>query len=127
LTAFSLSCESKQKTEVAKTAEPQQAVGQVVDASKQTPLQGPFQKEQGNCWTAALQQHTAAADNSKESSRSKLVMYEDGKPLGPGHAMHDEIRTKGGGKYSHWNDTLYFSTSDNSDPNKNGKKYTFSL
>ena len=50
---------------------------------------------------------------------------EDGKPLGPAHAVHEDIRTKGRGAYSHWTaDLLYFSASDNGDPRKNGRAYT---
>ncbi len=50
---------------------------------------------------------------------------EDGKPLGPGAPVHEDIRTKGRGAYSHWTaDLLYFSASDNGDPRKNGRAYT---
>jgi len=126
LAASLFSCESKQKAEVGKAGETQQTAGPVVDVSKQMPLQGPYKKEQGNCWIVGLPQYENSSDNMKEGTRSKLVLYEDGKPLGPAHSLHDDIRTKGGGRYSHWTDTLYFSASDNSDPNKNGRKYSFS-
>src|SRR5262249_35743490 len=33
---------------------------------------------------------------------SRLELFEDGKPLGPPHQMHDVIRNKGGGAFSHW-------------------------
>ena len=56
---------------------------------------------------------------------SMCVLLEDGKPLGPPRALHADIRKKGRGRYSHWTQrTLYFSTSDNSDPRTNGRKYT---
>jgi hypothetical protein len=48
---------------------------------------------------------------------------EDDRVLGPGQALHDDIRRHGAGRYSHWERTLYFSTSDNSDPNANGRSY----
>ncbi|MEN6642855.1 MAG: hypothetical protein ABFE08_10445 [Armatimonadia bacterium] len=55
---------------------------------------------------------------------SKLVLLEDGKPLGPKNSPHAVIRTDGGGRYSHWGArTLWFSTSDNSDPRTNGRQY----
>jgi hypothetical protein len=57
-------------------------------------------------------------------NRSALILYEDGKPLGPARAVHAQIREHGQGRYSHWTRaTLYFSTSDNSDPRVNGRKY----
>src|SRR5436853_5305763 len=52
----------------------------------------------------------------RSARRSRLRLMEDGKPLGPAHASHDDIRSHGGGLFSHWGDDLYFSTSDNSDP-----------
>jgi hypothetical protein len=55
---------------------------------------------------------------------SRLVLLEDGKPLGPAHQMHDVIRNKGMGRFSHWGDGLHFSASDNSDPRTNGRSYT---
>jgi pectate lyase len=57
----------------------------------------------------------------------KLRVFEDGKELGPGEALHATIRDTGLGAYSHWKGTntfvIYFSTSDNSDPNTNGRTY----
>jgi hypothetical protein len=58
----------------------------------------------------------------------QLRVYEDGRELGPGGSMHEDIRNKGLGAYSHWDAgewgyRVYFSTSDNSDPTKNSRKY----
>jgi hypothetical protein len=61
------------------------------------------------------------------SSSSNLQLREDGVLLGPAHAMHDDIRVLGHGRFSHWHDTLYFSTSDGTDPRSNGRAYTVSL
>ena len=55
---------------------------------------------------------------------SRLELFEDGKPLGPPHQMHDVIRNRGGGAFSHWGTGLHLSTSDNSDPRTNGREYT---
>jgi hypothetical protein len=55
---------------------------------------------------------------------SRLVLLEDGTLLGPPHQMHDVIRNKGMGRFSHWGNGLYFSSSDNSDPRRNGRVYT---
>lgn len=58
---------------------------------------------------------------------SRIELFEDGKPLGPGGAMHVDIRERGLGAWSHWDFAsrfhVLFSTSDNSDPNENGRRY----
>jgi len=57
-------------------------------------------------------------------SASALVLMENGKALGPAHSRHDDIRRFGRGRFSHWGNEVYFSTSDNSDPRSNSRKYT---
>lgn len=91
------------------------------------PLVGPFVKETGFCWTADLPKYEGSSDNVKDNVGSKLVLYEDGKRLGPAHSIHDDIRQKGQGRFSHWGKYVYFSASDNSDPNTNGKKYSIAM
>jgi hypothetical protein len=76
--------------------------------------------EQGHCWLAPLPGHLP----SDAESGSRIRVLEDGKALGPAHASHDEIRRVGSGRFSHWGAQLYFSTSDNSDPRSNGRRYT---
>jgi len=49
--------------------------------------------------------------------------FEDSQELGPAAASHDVIRNVGCGAFSHWGRQLYLSTSDNSDPNTNGRTY----
>jgi len=55
---------------------------------------------------------------------SQLQLLENGRPLGPGHALHQTIRDVGQGTFSHWIGHLYFSTSDGTDPRTNGRHYT---
>lgn len=56
--------------------------------------------------------------------RSKLVLYEDGKPLEPAHNGHIDTMENGMGRWSHWGvRRIQFSTSDNSDPRTNGRQY----
>lgn len=64
-----------------------------------------------------------SGDNADEPFRSPLIVLENGVGLGPPHAVHALIREKGRGLFSHWGDTLYFSSSDNSDPRHNGREY----
>lgn len=84
------------------------------------PIATPIQKETGYAWYVKTDIDPAAR---------KLHVFEDGRELGPGDSIHDDIRKKGLGAYSHWNAQaqgflVYFSTSDNSDPNTNGRTYT---
>jgi SAM-dependent methyltransferase len=61
------------------------------------------------------------------ANRSPLLLYENDVLLGSAHSPHVEIREIGLGRYSHWNNTLYFSTSDNTDPRTNGRTYKFKI
>lgn len=54
---------------------------------------------------------------------TEVRLFEDDGEIGPGNALHDDIREHGGGSYSVWNGTLYFSTPDGSDPITNGRSY----
>lgn len=65
----------------------------------------------------------SASDGAAGPARSRLIVYEDTTRLGPAHAQHADIRAAGGGRYSHWNGALYFSSSDNTDPRSNGRVY----
>jgi hypothetical protein len=71
------------------------------------------------------------ADSSAQQRISRLVLLENGKRLGPGHSPPGEVRDIGKGRYSHWHDGqaewLFFSTSDNSDPRENGRRYTITV
>jgi len=43
--------------------------------------------------------------------------------LGPAHTFHAEIVKNGSGRFSHYENDVVFSSSDNSDPNLNGRVY----
>ena len=98
-------------------------------------LNPPFQQDGEVGWTARL--HMAAAlapleaqaDNLEQPYRSPLQLYENDAPLGPAHSLHALIRSTGSGRFSHWGprQILLFSTSDNSDPNRNGRAYTIKI
>ena len=78
-----------------------------------------FAPEQGYCYVSSL---PPLLLSDRESS-SSLEFFEDGRPLGPAHASHQDIRGIGHGRFSHWGQQLYFSTSDNTDPRANGRRY----
>jgi pectate lyase len=45
--------------------------------------------------------------------------------LGLAHSLHADIIAHGKGRFSHWGTSVYFSASDNTDPNQNGRTYRF--
>lgn len=93
---------------------------------KPNALEKPFSHAGGFAYAAPLPQALAAqADDNSDHMRSRVMLYEDGKPLGIAHCVHDAIRAHGSGRFSHWGETLTFSASDNSDPNANGKHYVY--
>src|ERR1700738_1865043 len=62
--------------------------------------------------------YTEDADSGDDAAKSNVVIYEDGTPLGPSHTTpHEDIATKGNGRFSHWRNDLksvfVFSSSDN--------------
>lgn len=78
-------------------------------------------------WRASLPQWARYADTARESRRSTLLVWEDGRCLSFPHCRYINMRHFGCGRYRHWEDSLYFTTSDNSDPNTNGRAYTVTL
>jgi hypothetical protein len=66
-------------------------------------------------------------DGVKDAPPSTLMMFEDGKPLGPAHTAHVRIREEGKGLFAHWGTTLWFAASDGSDPSANGRTYTWEI
>jgi len=80
--------------------------------------------EFGNCWLASLPADVSRGELEGESHISPLILFEDSQSLGPASSTHDDIRQRGRGTYSHWNRELYFSTSDNSNPLENKRRYT---
>ncbi len=79
-----------------------------------------FRAEEGRCFVADV----ATGVPSDADVGSRLVLLEDGVPLPHAHCTHDEIRSLGGGRYSHWGAAIWFATSDDSDPRTNGRAYS---
>jgi hypothetical protein len=82
-----------------------------------------FDPVAGYCYLARLPEGISPGDSLEDPYASELMVFEDGVGLGPPHAQHAEIGTKGAGAFSHWQQILYFSARDNSDPRTNGRKY----
>lgn len=83
-----------------------------------------IRRESGHCWLVDLPTSIASGDNAASPIRSTLELLEGGKSLGPPHSAHDLIRQHGQGAFSHWQNALFFSTSDNSDPRSSGRRYS---
>lgn len=98
--------------------------------AKRSPLRSlspPYRALSGAQWVASLPADVDEPDGAHPCRQSRLALFENGDPLGPAHSSHADIEALGGGRYSHWQDGLRFSTRDGSDPNSNGRSYTFSL
>lgn len=88
-------------------------------------LTGPFIHAGGAAYIAELPRFNDLADSNDEPFQSPLILQENELPIGSAHERHSDIATLGGGRYSHWKDQgLVFSSSDNSDPNQNWKRYS---
>jgi ABC-type polysaccharide/polyol phosphate transport system ATPase subunit len=83
-----------------------------------------IREEIGYCWQIDLSDLPVEGDGIGNPLHSTLILCENERPLGNGHAEHAMIRTSGRGLFSHWGNSLFFSSSDNSDPRSNGRKYS---
>jgi MoaA/NifB/PqqE/SkfB family radical SAM enzyme len=85
-------------------------------------VNGQYMHLGGNAW---IREQVPGGDDPENRLRSTLRLFEDGVPLLDAHHFHQTVAKYGGGRYSHWEDELVFSTTDNSNPNTNGRTYTF--
>lgn len=90
-------------------------------------LNKPFQHRNNYAWSIDLPQFKDYSDSVEYPKKSKLMLFENDIPVGFAHIPHSHIEQHGGGRYSHWNEQLIFSATDNSDPNINDKKYSICL
>lgn len=80
--------------------------------------------EHAASWRVNLPSWIDEGDCPLNRARSPWVLLEDDRPLYFPHGHLDEIRHLGRGRYSHWKDHLFFSSSDNTSPRENGRVYT---
>ena len=66
---------------------------------------------------------SSARQANRNATRSPFILCEDGRPLGPAHTKPEDVAAFGQGRYVHWGGVLFFSASDNSDPNSNDRSY----
>lgn len=87
------------------------------------PVPGPFTHVRGKMYEAVVSDLAPLSDNEDDTNGSPVHIFEDDVQLPMPHATHDEIARFGAGRFSHWGTALYFSASDGSDPNRNGRSY----
>ncbi len=85
-------------------------------------LQRPFKSRGGRSWSGAIPEFLRNDTATKD--RVAFRFFEDGaRVTACSNASHDEIAALGGGRHTFWRDSFCFSTTDNSDPNTNGRTY----
>lgn len=84
------------------------------------PLAG-IAHEQGLCYMARI---PLIVPNERDEGQTGIRLFEDDVELTKANTHHADIRASGGGGFSQWGETLYFSSSDGSDPTTNGRRYT---
>ena len=84
-------------------------------------LLSPFVSRRGAGWTARLPPDALAEPSERCTA---MALWEDNRRLGPGNAMEADICALGRGRYAVWPNEVCFSTSDGTDPNTNGRRYS---
>jgi hypothetical protein len=77
----------------------------------------------GFAYTYAVPELASDGDSSDQPNKSKFILLEDGKVIGPAHSSHEQIRSEGKGRWSHWQGTIYFSSSDGTSPTEGKHQY----
>lgn len=90
-------------------------------------LKAPYSNVDRNSWGCEIANEQSTADTAENPRASELMLYEDGVPVGFGHIAENQIAAHGGGRYRHAAKSLTFSSTDNSDPNTNGREYKYSV
>ncbi|MDQ8728353.1 class I SAM-dependent methyltransferase [Bradyrhizobium sp. LHD-71] len=115
------SCELPRRVESIVSAE---SAANYVVAAESVVMNPPFVRRRGHMWEFHVPHLSELADHSGGGERSSPVfVFENGRQLPLPHAAHDNIDAHGCGRFSHWGASVYFSTTDNSDPNTNGRIY----
>ena len=81
--------------------------------------------EGGNAWSIGVDDYMNSADSEESPKKSTLMLYENGVPMGFPHVSLKHIARHGKSRYAHWKNKIIFSTTDNTDPNTNGREYYF--
>lgn len=90
-------------------------------------LNPPFNYVGGNCYSTDISHLKLQSDSVDSPRASQIDLYENNKLCLFKHSIHQRIIEIGEGSYSHWNNILYFSASNNSNPNVSGKCYSIKV
>src|ERR1041385_9079599 len=82
-------------------------------------LSGPVVPQSGSAFTLPMPQRAQDV-----AASARFFLFEDEALLGPCDSPHETIRSAGSGAFSISGPWIYLSASDNSDPNKNGRRYS---
>jgi|SRR5262249_12161119 len=91
-------------------------------ASDFSPPFSQSQMEVGYAYKVSIPQLSGVADTER-GLFSPTVVCEGDHQMGPAHTPIVEIIQKGSGRFIHYEDNVYFSSSDKTDPNSNGRQY----
>ena len=80
--------------------------------------------DEGFSWIASLPLWVPSGDSPEDSTKSGVRLFEDGQELLQAHCSHADIRSLGGGRFSHWGRKVWFSASDNVSPVESGRRYS---
>jgi|GEM_PF-5215825 len=86
------------------------------------PLIRPFIREGAYCAVTRMPAEFLAF-LKQQTTQMKVTVRENGQTLGPADSLHQFIRDQGGGAFSVWHGNVYFSSSDRTDCNTNGRQY----
>lgn len=74
-------------------------------------------------YVVELPDEAPEGDSVRAPRASMARLFEEGREIGPAHALHSDIATLGEGRFSHWGRFLYLSSSDGTSPSANGRSY----
>jgi 2-polyprenyl-6-hydroxyphenyl methylase/3-demethylubiquinone-9 3-methyltransferase len=94
-----------------------------VVAGEAREIMPPFAHARGRMWAKTIADLAPIADRVGADRQSPVFLFEAGRQLPRPHAIHDDIDKHGGGRFSHWENSIFFSTVDGTDPNTNGRSY----
>ncbi len=85
----------------------------------------PFGHDGGACYIAPLRRMRVPLPLLQQGWRAAVL--EDGSELPMADSIHEDIRRLGAGRHSVWEDHVWFSATDNTNPNRNGRVYELAL
>jgi hypothetical protein len=99
------------------------AAGNSCPKGDKVELKAPYKKMEGYAFRVPAPSLAGVGDTDTEMRRSPVVMCEDDKTIGPPHTPFAEIVRLGLGRFSNYRAEVVFSSTDNSNPNSNGRRY----